>query len=160
MRTRRARRWRAGAALSLGALLAAGGCAQDGSALVDEMLGGPGDDGGGPIDGGGNPQANLAFIQTSVFEVFCTDCHVPGGQAPFLQLQTQADSCANLVGQVSLLSPPLLLVAAHDPDASALVQRIEGILQPQMPLGKPPLGQEHRQAIKDWIADGAECGPP
>jgi hypothetical protein len=143
--------------LALAALVAVS-CAQDGSAL--DML--DGGDGGGMDDDGdgdGNPMASLAFIQTDIFEVFCTDCHVPGGQAPFLQLQTRQDSCANLVGQPSLLSPPLLLVAPGDPQGSALVQRIEGVLQPQMPFGKPPLEAAHRQAIADWIADGADCGP-
>jgi hypothetical protein len=147
---------RSATALGLVVLLAAAGCAQDGSALVGDVI----DDGGGPPADDDNPLANLAYIQSSIFEVFCTDCHTPAGQAPFLLLDTAAESCANLVDEPSLLSPPLLLVAPGDPDASALLQRIEGTLQPQMPFGKPPLEDVHRQAIEDWIADGADCGLP
>ena len=146
------------AALLLG-LLATWGCAQDGSAIVDDILemGDP-DDGG--MDDDGNPFATLDYIQMNIFAVFCTDCHAPLSQADFLQLDTEQKACDNLVGQVSLLNPPLLLVAPGDPDGSALVQRIEGILQPQMPLGEPPLEEVNKQAIKDWIADGADCGLP
>ena len=148
-----------GVVLALAALLILG-CAQDGSALVDDMLGEPDDD-GPMIDDDVNPMANLAFIQANIFEVFCTQCHVPGGFAPFLPLHTQQDSCANLVGQATTRSPePPFRVAPGDPDNSALVQRIEGTLEQQMPLGGPPLEDVNRQAIKDWIADGADCGLP
>lgn len=149
---------RAFALCVLASLLVAPGCAQDGRALVDEMLDGSNDDGGPMNDG--NPMANLVYIQTNIFEVYCTDCHTAAGIAPFLQLESQEASCANLVGKTSALSPPLLLVAPGDPDSSVIVQRIEGIIQPQMPLDKPPLEAANRQAIKDWIKKGADCGLP
>lgn len=47
-------------------------------------------------------------------------------------------------------------VIPGNPDGSVLVQRIEGKLQPQMPLGQTPLTKNQIQTIKNWIQDGAK----
>lgn len=46
-------------------------------------------------------------------------------------------------------------IVSHDPDASRLMQMLEGKLEPQMPLNSDPLGQRDVAMIRSWISAGA-----
>jgi hypothetical protein len=75
-----------------------------------------------------------------------------------LQLDA-AHSYNLLVGVPSAEQPSLLRVKPGDPDNSYMVRKIEGaagILGGQMPLGETPLPQATIDAIRQWIADGAQ----
>lgn len=43
-----------------------------------------------------------------------------------------------------------------NPDDSVLIQRIEGKVQPQMPMGLEPLSGDQVQTLKNWLKDGAK----
>ena len=134
----------------------AAGCAGDGSQLrlddmMDEMM--------------EDPQVTLAEIQQDVFGAICTNCHVTGGTADFLVLDSERNSLASLVNVISLEVPPLLRVAPGDPDQSYLVWKVEGqgpngeaILGERMPpasAGEAPLTADQIADIRSWILDGA-----
>ena len=136
----------------LAVVLVATGCAGDGSQLGM----------GGMLDG---DQATLAGIQQDVFSAICVNCHVPGGQASFLLLDSERTSAAQLIDQPSLEIPALLRVAPGDPDSSYLVWKIEGqgpngevIIGERMPppsAGELPLTTEEIADIRQWILEGA-----
>ncbi len=132
------------------------GCAGDGSRLgsddmMDEMM--------------DSPQVTLADIQQDVFSAICINCHVTGGTADFLVLDSEQTSLANLVDVVSLEIPQLFRVAPGLPDESYLVWKIEGqgpngepILGERMPpasAGEAPLSAKQIADIRSWILDGA-----
>ncbi len=137
-------------------LVIAAGCAGDGSQLgsgdmLDEMM--------------ESPQVTLADIQQDVFGAICINCHVTGGTADFMVLDSERASLASLVNVVSLEMPGLLRVAPEDPDQSYLVWKVEGqgpngeaILGERMPpasAGEAPLTAEQIADIRSWILDGA-----
>ena len=138
------------AALLLLALSAAS-CAGDGSQIPDSII--------------GQPEPTLTWIQANVFGKICVNCHVPGGAAEFMPLNTAQAAHANLVGQTSLEVPPMLRVSPGDPNASYLVWKIEGqgpagepIAGERMPppsAGEPALPDETIAAIRQWILNGA-----
>lgn len=75
-----------------------------------------------------------------IFQSRCVSCHgSSGGYA--------VDSYSNLMKKN---------INPGDPDGSILVQRIQGTVQPQMPLGLEPLTSDQIQTIKNWIKDGAK----
>ena len=132
------------------------GCAGDGSRLgsddmMDEMM--------------DSPQVTLADIQQDVFSAICTNCHVTGGTASFLILDSERNSLASLVNVPSLVMPMLFRVVPQDPDQSYLVWKVEGegpngepILGERMPpasAGEAPLSAEQIADIRSWILDGA-----
>lgn len=139
-------------ALALAAVLAA--CtAGDGSGL---------DANGRPLSEGGAlplPLApTLAALQVNVFDRSCalSGCHA-GSTAP-LGLRLDAGfSYAQLVGRASVERPDRLRVAPGSPDASYLVQKVEGVatVGGRMPLNLPPLGADAVAALRAWIAAGA-----
>lgn len=47
-------------------------------------------------------------------------------------------------------------VVPGDPDNSALIHYIRGIMQPQMPKKSPPLSEDQVHLFRSWIAAGAE----
>lgn len=47
------------------------------------------------------------------------------------------------------------VVLSGNPDGSIIVRRLEGNIQPQMPLGRGALPQNEIQLIRDWITHGA-----
>lgn len=107
--------------------------------------------------------ATLDEIQAEVFTPTCSvsGCHtgpmgdtLPGG----MDLTDADASFANLVGVASIEVPELSRVEAGDPDNSYLIQKLEGTASEgdRMPLGGPPLDQALIDAIRQWIADGAE----
>jgi len=109
------------------------------------------------MTGGGGVQPTLASIQANIFTPACATCHFPAGPGP-MPLDTEDASYANLVG-IDSFCPPGMRVAPGDPDASHLVEKIEGqagICGDRMP--PPPasmLTTEQVDAIRQWIADGA-----
>lgn len=131
------------------AIVALAGCAGSGDGL---------DENGRPDTGGPPPlTADFDSIQQNVFTPICTGCHA-GAAAP-LGLRLEAgESYAQLVGIPSVEADDLLRVAPGDPDASYLVQKIEGRAEvgDRMPLGGPPLPQATIDVIRQWIVDGAQ----
>jgi hypothetical protein len=105
-------------------------------------------------------QPSLQSIQDNVFTTSCAGCHtgptsnlLPAG----LDLTSEAQSYAALVGVASLWVPALDRVTPGDADNSYLIQKLEGTASggAQMPLGLMPLGQTTIDAIRQWIDDGA-----
>ena len=164
-------------ALRIGTLLLlaiAAGCAGDGSRIgSDDMLGDTPDD---RMDDRMDddkmdddkmepPGVTLADIQQDVFSAICINCHVTGGTADFLVLDSEQNSLASLVNVLSLEVPSLVRVAPGDPDQSYLVWKIEGqgpngepILGERMPpasAGEAPLSAKQIADIRSWILDGA-----
>lgn len=112
---------------------------------------------GRPLDEGGNvpPAGTLEALQANLFDPFCTVCHA-GAAAP-LGLRLDADnSFTNLVG-VGSRQTGLLRVDPGNPDASYLVQKLEGTAAEgeRMPLGGPRLPQPTIDFVRQWITDGA-----
>jgi hypothetical protein len=135
--------------------ICAAGCAGNGEGL---------DQNGQPISPG-NPvgpiTADFQSIQDNVFTPICSQCHI-GASAPE-GLQLDAGHSYNLlVGVPSVEQPSLLRVKAGDPDLSYMVHKIEGltgISGGRMPLGEMPLPQATIDAIRQWIANGAQNAP-
>lgn len=73
-------------------------------------------------------------------------------------LQRRCSSCHPGQGQfdVSDYDEVRRRVQPGDPNGSLLVKRLEGTIQPQMPLGGTPLPPEQISVIRRWIADGAQ----
>jgi methionine-rich copper-binding protein CopC len=134
--------------------LAMGGCAGSGEGL---------DENGEPITAG--PPANSDFqqIQSTIFTPICAVCHV-GANAPQGLRLDAANSYALLVNVASAEVPSLLRVNPGNPDASYLVQKIQGnaAVGGRMPLGGPALSQAQIDLVRGWIAAGApqSSAPP
>ena len=136
------RAWLCGACVLLGA------CAGDGSGL---------DENGRPIgEEAQELQPTLASIQSNVFTPICAPCH-SGASAPVGLSLEEGASYAMLVNAPSGEAPTVLRVAPGSPDASYLVQKIEGVAEVggRMPLNGPPLAAEVIAVIRQWIAEGA-----
>jgi hypothetical protein len=100
--------------------------------------------------------AEFQSIQDNVLTPICTTCH-SGAAAP-LGLRLDADaSYAMLVNAPSAEVPGLLRVEPGDPDASYLVQKLEGsaAVGARMPLDGPPLPRATIDVLRQWIVDGA-----
>jgi hypothetical protein len=111
---------------------------------------GSGDGGSGPLT------AEFQSIQEHVFTPACTVCH-SGAAAP-QGLRLDADnSYGLLVSMPSVERPGLLRVAPGNPDASYLIQKLEGraAVGARMPLGGPYLDAATIGVIRQWIANGA-----
>ncbi|MCA9772222.1 MAG: hypothetical protein KC466_07415, partial [Myxococcales bacterium] len=111
--------------------------------------------------GGGGPLvATWRSIQDNIFTPRCTECHA-GGAAPLGLRLDEAVSYEQLVGVRSVQIPQLFRVDPGDPDASYLVQKVEGaagILGGRMPLERAALSAQQIAVIRQWIADGAPRG--
>jgi hypothetical protein len=136
---------RAGACLTP-LLLAA--CAGDGDGL---------DENGRPAEASEDVlMPEFSSIQSKVFTPICTTCHA-GSSAP-LGLRLEADAAyAMLVNAPSAEVPGLLRVSPGNPDASYLIQKLEGTatVGERMPLNGPPLPAETIAVIRQWIINGA-----
>ena len=144
--------------LALVGLLA--GCAGNGDGLQQNgQPTEPGSSSGG--SSGGDPSgvtADFQSIQDNVFTPICSRCHIGASAPEGLQLDA-AHSYNLLVGVPSVEQPTLERVSPGDPDHSYLVLKIEGapgIDGGQMPLGETPLPQATIDAIRQWVADGAQ----
>lgn len=142
-----------GAVSLIGAVICAlSGCAGDGTGL---------DANGRPVDGDGGGgsdtlQPTFQSIQEQVFTPICTTCHA-GAAAPVgLRLDAGA-SYALLVNAPSVEVPALMRVEPGNPDASYLIQKLEGTaaVGGRMPLNGTPLPQATIDVIRQWITDGA-----
>lgn len=105
-------------------------------------------------------QPTLASIQQNVFTPICAACHTgpTSGTLPAgMDLTSAATSFTSLVGVASIEVPSLERVTAGNPDASYIVQKIEGTAASgaRMPFGQPPLSQSTIDAIRLWITNGA-----
>ncbi len=101
---------------------------------------------------------NFSEIQTNVFTPDCatSGCHAGGTPAADLNLE-EASSYAMLVDIASTQDANILRVAPGNPDASYLIQKLEGTAATgqQMPAGGTPLAQADIDVIRQWITDGA-----
>ncbi|HZF16408.1 MAG TPA: hypothetical protein VE046_10735 [Steroidobacteraceae bacterium] len=130
-------------------LLVLAGCAGNGEGL---------DENGQPINGGPQPLLpDLQSIQDQVFTPICTACHA-GAAAPLGFRLDAASSYAMLVNTPSAEVPSLMRVSPGNPDASYIIQKLEGhaAVGGQMPLGGPYLPQSTIDVIRQWISDGAQ----
>jgi len=109
-------------------------------------------------------QPTLQSIQDNVFTPLCAGCHSGPASNDVNQLPSAMDltslslSYMSLVGTSSLQQGAILRVAANDPDASYLIQKLEGVAATggRMPLGGPFLPQTDINVIRQWILDGAQ----
>ena len=140
--------------LSTSLVLAACGSGGGGGAPAASVPAPPGGGGGG--GGGGVLLPTFDSIQTNVFNVFCTSCHI-GATAPVGLRLDAANSYALLVGVTSAQNGALQRVDPGDPNNSYLIQKLEGTqaVGGQMPLGSSALPAADVAVIRQWITDGA-----
>jgi len=103
---------------------------------------------GDKIAEGGNPADTVVYFSRDIQPIFnanCSGCHVGGNQGGLT-----LDSYAALM-QGGDSGP---VVRAGFPDSSILVKRIEGTIQPRMPLGGQELLPNDIQSIRRWILQG------
>jgi hypothetical protein len=123
------------------------------------------DQNGQPLTGGGNapPASGLAptldSIQTNVFNVNCAvpGCH--GGVSAQQGLRLDPGfSAGNLINVHSPQDSNLIRVVPGDPDASFLIQKLQGTqtVGSRMPDGGPYLTTATVNVIRQWIQDGAQ----
>jgi len=101
----------------------------------------------------------LASIQDNVFSVRCAipACHGGGNVQYGLRLDP-GFSAGNLINIPSPRNPNLIRVVPGDPDASFLIQKLQGadgLLGDRMPDGGPYLTTATVNVIRQWIQDGA-----
>lgn len=93
-----------------------------------------------------------------IFNAGCavSGCHLPGGSGP-MSLATGVSHGA-LVGIPATGGPCAgdQRVQPGNPNASALVKRLEGTCGTRMPIGGPQLSGAQIQLIRDWITQGAQ----
>ncbi len=103
-------------------------------------------------------QRTLASIQDNVFTVTCAvpGCHGGAGAQQGLRLDP-GFSAGNLINVPSPRDPNLIRVVPGDPDASFIVQKLQGTqtLGDRMPDGGPYLTTATVNVIRQWILDGA-----
>jgi hypothetical protein len=124
------------------------GCAGSGEGL---------DANGEPVVVAPPPNTDFQEIQATIFTPVCTTCHV-GANAPQGLRLDAANSYALLVNVASSEVPALLRVNPGNPDASYLVQKIQGnaAVGGRMPLNGPPyLSQAQIDLVRRWISAGA-----
>ena len=120
------------------------------------------DQNGQPLAGGGGPAPlapTLASIQDNVFSVRCAipACHGGGNVQYGLRLDP-GFSAGNLINVPSPRNANLIRVVPGDPDASFLIQKLQGadgLLGDRMPDGGPYLTTATINVIRQWIQDGA-----
>jgi hypothetical protein len=101
----------------------------------------------------------LSAIQAKIFTPNCasfSSCH--GGAAPQEGMSLQAPAAGAIVGVASTEVPTLMRVAPGDPDASYLLEKLERAM-PTVGVRMPPdqpLAANKIEAIRLWIADGAQ----
>lgn len=123
-------------------------CAGDGDGL---------DENGRPLEEeSGTLQPTFQSIQDRVFTPACTGCHA-GAAAPLGLRLDEGSSYALLVNAPSVEVPALRRVQPGNPDASYLIQKLEGTaaVGSRMPLNAPPLPQATIAVVREWIANGA-----
>lgn len=111
------------------------------------LLAGCSDFGEKITDGNNNPDTLISFSSDiqPILNANCSGCHVGGNQGGLT-----LDSYNDLMKGGD--SGPV--VRAGIPDSSLLVLRIEGVIQPRMPLGGQPLAEAEILLIRRWILQG------
>jgi mono/diheme cytochrome c family protein len=112
---------------------------------------------GQPIPIGPAPASEFQRIQDTIFTPICTQCHI-GANAPQGMRLDAANSYAMIVGVASNEVPSLMRINPGNPDASYLVQKIQGNAAQgvRMPANGPPyLSQEQIDLVRSWVAAGA-----
>ena len=103
-------------------------------------------------------QPTLASIQDNVFTVTCavSNCHGGAGAQYGLRLDP-GFSAGNLINVPSPRDANLIRVVPGDPDASFLIQKLQGTqtVGVRMPDGGPYLTTATVNVIRQWIQDGA-----
>jgi len=121
------------------------------------------DQNGQPLTGSAPPVTGLAptlaSIQDNVFTVSCAvpGCHGGAGAQQGLRLDP-GFSAGSLINVASPRDPNLIRVVPGDPDASFLIQKLQGadgLLGDRMPDGGPYLTTATVNVIRQWILDGA-----
>lgn len=108
-----------------------------------------------------SPSAAVSFSRDIVplLRRTCATCHVTGSEAGSIALHPGA-AYKSLVGVPSAQSK-WLRVKPNAPDESYLVMKLDGThldaggTGARMPLGAPPLDDDTRRRIREWIAAGA-----
>ena len=98
---------------------------------------------------------NFSEIQAGLFTPTCASCHGGGNPSAGLNLEA-GNSYANLVGIASSQEPGTQRVNAGNPDASYLVQKLEGTAASGGVM--PPSGaipQADIDVVRQWISAGA-----
>lgn len=123
------------------------------------------DENGRPDNGNGGGSGStltpdLQSIQEHVFTPICSVCHA-GAAAPLGFRLDAGSAFAMLVNAPSVEVPSLRRVSPGNPDASYLIQKLEGhaAVGGQMPLGQAPLPQATINVIRQWISNGAANAP-
>jgi len=135
----------------LAALVLAGCTAGNGEGL---------DENGGAIPIVPPVDSDFQQIQDTIFTPICTNCHV-GANAPQGLRLDAANSYALLVNVASNEVPGTLRVSPGNPDASYIVQKLQGnnAVGARMPFGGPYLSQTQIDLVRGWIAAGATPPP-
>lgn len=94
------------------------------------------------------PEANVSYAR-HVQSLFNTTCALAGCHDDISR-----QSNLSLTSYQNATARPGIIVPFRA-DASVLVQRIEGRLQPRMPLNRSPLNTNQINGIKTWINEGA-----
>jgi hypothetical protein len=115
------------------------------------------DPNGQPIPDTPPNASDFQQIQDTIFTPICTACHI-GANAPQGMRLDAANSYAMIVGVPSNEVPGLMRISPGNPDASYLVQKIQGNAAQgvRMPANGPPyLSQEQIDLVRRWVAAGA-----
>ncbi len=103
-------------------------------------------------------QPTLASIQDNVFTVTCAvpGCYGGVGAQQGLRLDP-GFSAGNLINVPSPRDPTLIRVVPGDPDASFIIQKLDGMqtVGARMPDGGPYLTTATVNVIRQWIQNGA-----
>jgi hypothetical protein len=133
--------------LVMAAVILLASCAGNGKGL---------DANGEPISAGAPQTGDFQEIQDTIFTPICSKCHI-GASAPQGMRLDAANSYAMIVNVSSNEVPGLMRVNPGNPDASYLVQKIQGnnAVGARMPFGGPYLSQDRIDLVRRWIAAGA-----
>ena len=129
-------------------LLILGGCTAGNGEGLDEN--------GGVIPITPPVVSDFQQIQDTIFTPICTNCHI-GATAPRGLRLDAANSYALLVNVASSEVPGTLRVSPGNPDASYIVQKLQGnaAVGARMPFGGPYLSQAQIDLVRGWVAAGA-----
>ena len=104
------------------------------------------------------PAPTFTEIQDEIFTVSCavSGCHAGGSPSEGMNLSAGV-AHGNIVNVQSNQDAAFDRIEPGDPDASYLVQKVEGTASSgaRMPFGQPALSNELIQKLRDWVTDGA-----
>jgi hypothetical protein len=142
---------RVSAALLTGAVLATAGCEPD------PLVGAPIGDGGG-----GGEITTFTQLRTYVLEPRCATSACHSGPTPLATPRLDGPEAYDAIVNVPSLGSSLVYVAPDAPDDSYLLHTVTGTAGDvggttvQMPQDDLPLDESEIEAIRAWIAAGAQ----